>query len=245
MLQFIVLCIKNFGFLSGISVYIQIKITKSGRIYLPGLKHPVYLRPDTSDVHTFREIFLRQEYDISFSGTPQVIIDAGANIGFTTLFFTKRYPTAKIFSLEPDSENFKILKNNTRVYKNITSIQAALWNKKGTIEIKDKGYGVRGFMAEEGAAGSITSLPSTTMDDLMQEHTISSIDILKIDIEGSENEVFSSGAEKWLPVTKCLIIELHDRMKPGCSKAVFKALSVYNFEMEIKGENLVFVNKDY
>ena len=66
----------------------------------------------------------------------------------------------------------------------------------------------------------------------------------KMDIEGSEREVFSIDAEHWLPITKCIIIELHDRMKDGCSTAVFKALSQFNFECTIKGENLVFINKD-
>ncbi len=245
MFNFIQQCVRNFGFFPGLIIYLRIKILKSNKFFIPGLKHPIYLRPRTSDVHTFREIFLRNEYSISVPGKTQVIIDAGANIGFTTLFFTKRYPAAKILSLEPDRDNFELLKKNTSHYTNITPIQSALWNKEGFIEVTDKGYGVRGFMVEESPSSeSDNSMPSTTMAALLTKFSITSIDILKMDIEGSEKEVFSLDIEKWLPITKCLVIELHDRMKPGSSQAVFKALANYNFECSIRGENLVFINKD-
>ena len=68
------------------------------------------------------------------------------------------------------------------------------------------------------------------------------IDILKIDIEGSEKEVFQHGYADWLPKIKVLIIELHDRMVPGASAAVFSAINQYDFSVDIKGENLVFTN---
>lgn len=247
MFWFLNQCVKRFGIFSGLIIYLHIKILKTGKISIPGLNQPVYFRPKSSDVHTFREIFLREEYAINHNDnfTPKIIIDAGANIGFTSLFFAKRYPTVRIISLEPDQKNFELLKKNTLGYQNITPIQAALWNKKGTIEIMDRGYGVRGFMVENSISiNTVFSMPSTTLAELILEFKIQKIDILKMDIEGSEKEVFSVDTEKWLPITKCLVIELHDRMKPGCSQAVFNALSHYNFECSIKGENLVFVNKD-
>lgn len=247
MFWFLNQCVKRFGIFSGLTVYLHIKIFKTGKISIPGLNQPVYFRPKSSDVHTFREIFLREEYAIKLPDNviPKIIIDAGANIGFTTLFFAKCYPTARIISLEPDQKNFELLKKNTLGYPNITPILAALWNKKGTIEIMDRGYGVRGFMVENSnSTNTVASMSSTTLAELILEYKIQTIDILKMDIEGSEKEVFSVDTEKWLPITKCLVIELHDRMKPGCSQAVFNALSHYNFECSIKGENLVFVKKD-
>lgn len=243
---FLIQCISRFGLCHGVLIYFQIKILNAGKIMLPGHKHPCYFRPNSGDINTFREIFLREEYAIELPNnfSPINVIDAGANIGFTTLFLAKQYPTANIISLEPDQKNFELLKQNTSRYENISPIQVALWDKSGFIEVKDNGYGVRGFMIEEGTENSITAMPSTTLAELVNQFKLVSIDILKIDIEGSEKEVFSSGSEKWLHITKCIIIELHDRMKPGCSQAVFKALSLYNFECSIKGENLVFINRD-
>ena len=76
----------------------------------------------------------------------------------------------------------------------------------------------------------------------MIEYNFPKIDILKLDIEGSEKELFETNFEDWLPKTKILIIELHDAMKTGCSKSVFNAISKYDFSFSIKGENIIFTN---
>jgi FkbM family methyltransferase len=241
MLRFFIQCIKNFG-IAGILVYLKIKLNQTSRISIPGLKFPITMRPQRTDNITFREIFIKKEYDIQLPSTidPTVIIDAGANIGFTTVFFANRYPNARVFSIEPDSENFQYLIANTKHYKNITPIKSAVWNKKEMIQVVDHGYGERGFMIEKNEGKN--TLQAISFDDLMDQYQIKHIDILKIDIEGSEKEVFTENYERWLPVTKCLVIELHDRMKKGCSKAVFDAVSKYDFAFAIKGENLVFTN---
>ena len=87
-------------------------------------------------------------------------------------------------------------------------------------------------------------IEAITFTDLVKDFNLSTIDILKIDIEGSEKEVFSEGYEPWLKKTKCLIIEVHDGLKKGCSKSVFKATTYFNFSFKRSGENLVFVNDD-
>jgi hypothetical protein len=78
----------------------------------------------------------------------------------------------------------------------------------------------------------------------MREQNWNSIDILKVDIEGSEKEVFELNYENWLPKCKAIVIELHDNMKQGTSKSVFKAISQYNFSFEMQDENLIFINLD-
>ena len=69
------------------------------------------------------------------------------------------------------------------------------------------------------------------------------LDVVKLDIEGAEKEVFRAGFESWLPKTRLLIVELHDRMVPGCSKSLFDAVSKYDFDCETRWENLIFYNK--
>ncbi len=129
---------------------------------------------------------------------------------------------------------------NAKPYPNITPVQSALWNRREVIHVEDRGYGQRGFMIDRDGKG--ITLQAASIADLMQEYKLPHIDILKMDIEGSEKEVFEEGYSHWLPRTKCLIVELHDRMKPGCSKALFKALVQYDFSMSIRGENLIFTN---
>ncbi|QOI98462.1 MAG: FkbM family methyltransferase [Flammeovirgaceae bacterium] len=244
MFWFLSKCIQKFGVAGGLSVYVQIKILRQPVIKLPGYRQPIHYRPGTADLTTFREIFLREEYnlDLPASIKPKTIIDVGANIGFTSLFFSRHHPDATIYSLEPEPGNFKLLQKNVEGYSNITAMQAALWNENGTIGIEDHGYGLRGFMVEK-PSGKSQTMQALTLQSLIEQHNITSIDILKIDIEGSEKEVFS-GDTGWLRITKCLVIELHDRMKPGCSEAVFGALSRHHFSKRVKGENLVFINQE-
>jgi FkbM family methyltransferase len=244
MFRFFFQCIRRFG-IQGILVYLKIKLNRTSGIAIPGIRFPLTMRPGPMDRTTFREIFIRREYDIDLPSAikPTVIIDAGANIGFTSVFLANRYAGARIFSIEPDEANFNYLVKNVKHYPSVTPIQSALWSKKEMIQVVDRGYGDRGFMIEKNEENN--SLLAISLDDLLDQFQLKHIDILKMDIEGSEKEVFGAHYDRWLPVTKCLIIELHDRMKPGCSKAVFNAMARYDFSLSIKGENLVFVNNQY
>jgi FkbM family methyltransferase len=236
-------CLTAFGW-RGLIIYLKVRTRMTRSVSLPGIRHPFRLRPQRADGISFREIFLRRLYDLSLPQTiqPKVIIDGGANIGMTSIFFANRYPNARIISVEPDENNFTVLADNVRPYPQITPVKSAIWHKKEQIHVVDKGYGDRGFMIEKNAPGT-TVLEAMSLPDLLQAHGITQIDILKLDIEGSEKEVFSQNYESWLPYTRCLIIELHDRMKPGCSQTVFKALLAYDFSLSIQGDNLLFINE--
>lgn len=137
--------------------------------------------------------------------------------------------------MEPEESNFKLLCRNTEKVENISVIKAGLWKKKSKLKVKDIGLGKFGFIVEETEEEGIVaeSIPS-----LLEKYNINFIDILKIDIEGSEKEVFEENVE-WLKNVGILIIELHDRMKDGCSKTFFKALSLFDYKLSILGENIV------
>jgi FkbM family methyltransferase len=240
MLGMLINCIKHFG-PAGLLLYLRIKLKRTSPLPLPGYRHPIHLRNSKGDFISFREIFFKKEYALELPPAikPIVIIDTGANIGLTSVFFANRYPDAKIICIEPDTENFKCVVKNVSGYNNITPLNKALWHTTEMLSLANKGFGDRGFMIEEGNEKTTEGI---SLSAIMQQHGLSHIDILKIDIEGSEKEVFSAGYEHWLPKTKCLVIELHDRMKPGCSDSVFAAIANYDFSKSIKGENLVFIN---
>ena len=73
----------------------------------------------------------------------------------------------------------------------------------------------------------------------MTKFNIPYIDILKMDIEGAEKEIFEFGYANWIPKVKVMIVELHDRYKEGCSKAFFKTMGEYEFSSRIRGENII------
>jgi hypothetical protein len=79
-------------------------------------------------------------------------------------------------------------------------------------------------------------IPAVTINDVLAKIDLSRIDVLKVDIEGAEEEVFRS-SELWIDRVDAIIIELHDRHTPGCSGALFRATEDFDIETR-RGENL-------
>ncbi|MHA8066976.1 FkbM family methyltransferase [Aquirufa sp. ROCK2-A2] len=209
------------------------------------LLHPLWLRNHSSDFSVFYQIFLKHEYAINFAFEPKVILDCGANVGLASVYFKNRFPQSKIISIEPDRDNFDMLLQNTRGYSDVFCVKGAVWNKETNLIIKDQGIGSWGFMIEESSLQTNDSIKSYTIAQLMTQFGIDQIDILKIDIEGSEKELFESNFETWLPKTKVIIIELHDKMRAGSTRSFFNALSTFDYSLEMSGENLiVFLNQE-
>lgn len=187
-------------------------------ITIKGVEHPVILRLRTSDAEVFRETFLKKEYDYALPFPPRTIVDVGANCGMTSVFYANQYPEATIVAVEPEASNYAALIRNTSSYANIVPIRGALWSTDGQVEVFPpwsywKRWGKWGFRVREGHG-----CRALTLTTLMREFQIETIDILKIDVEGAEREIFSTC--DWMDKVRLLAIELHDREFPGCREAV-------------------------
>ncbi|MBF0183459.1 MAG: FkbM family methyltransferase, partial [Magnetococcales bacterium] len=110
--------------------------------------HPIWLRLHTTDISTYIQMFVNREYAMLLAKPPQVIIDAGANIGFSAIFFAQCYPEARILALEPAAANFALLERNTRPYPNITPLHRALWGSRTTLSLHDPGPGRAGLQTD-------------------------------------------------------------------------------------------------
>jgi FkbM family methyltransferase len=236
--------VREFGFIDGIKFYFQLKANKSVLLKSSEKKIEIFLRNNGTDKGIFGQVFIARQYQIPYSFEAKTIIDAGANIGMAALYFADRFPNATIVALEPDKENFKIAHKNTRHNERIKLEQKGIWNKNTFLEIVDTTASVDSFMVKEVESKTADSIEATTIDAIRQQEGWTTIDILKVDIEGAEKELFLSNYENWLPLTKVILIEIHDHMKKGSSKAVFHAISQYNFSFSMRHENLVFVNED-
>ncbi len=213
-------------------------------------KHPIYLRNNSSDVYVYRDIIENDEYNFTVKNEPEYIIDAGANIGLAAIYFANKYKNTKIIAIEPEESNFELLQRNIRNYTNIIAIKAALWNSSGEITLFDTGLGHWGFMTETtGAAlNTVTKnikhlTEAVTVEDIIRKFSINSIDIIKMDIEGSEKEVFESCAN-WIGKTKCVIVELHERMKKGCSKSFYKNIKSFD-QIGVYREDIYAAKNNY
>jgi FkbM family methyltransferase len=232
---------RHYGW-KGVAFVFQQKWTKKTLIrfnYPKAFRYPVYVRRDSSDFPVFESVLVQHCYDINCGFSPKIIFDCGANIGLTTVFYANRFPEATIIAVEPEAANFELLKKNTASYPNVYLYHAGLWNKETSLKIEDHGYGAWGFMVSEVPEGTPGAVKAVSIPELMRQQQCEKIDILKIDIEGSEKELFASNYETWLPKVTLLIVELHDRMREGAALSFFKAITKYNFRLAIKGENIV------
>ncbi|MFI5250965.1 MAG: FkbM family methyltransferase [Bacteroidota bacterium] len=238
--------INRFGLAAGMNLYIQ-RQKKTGEclLRLPGVLHPINLRCNTTDIPTFDQVFWHREYEFNLGFEPKVIIDCGANIGLASVFFKNKYPKAKIIAVEPEGSNANLLNRNTKPYNDIQCITAGIWNKPAHLSVSDEqGLGHWGYTVKEVPEGTPAAIKAVTIDTIMREFNLTEIDLLKIDIEGSEKELFDSNYESWLPKTKVIMIELHDRMRKGCSKALFTAVMKYDFSVRSFGENIICMKYD-
>ncbi len=206
------------------------------------IRFPFYLRCLTSDIPAYDQVYVSREYDFAVSRHPKVIMDAGANIGLASIYFANRYPDSQIIAVEPEASNFELLKTNVTPYRNVIPLQAALWNKDEEINLVDPGMGKWGFMtqardgSEEVQGVTVHKTRGLTVDTIMRKQKIERIDILKIDIEGSEREVFSNSSP-WIEKVDALIIELHERIKPGCCHNFYTASKGFD-DQWMQGENV-------
>jgi FkbM family methyltransferase len=226
--------VRRFGWGPGRVAYLDIAGSERGvvGVTVAGLRAPVAIRRTTSDVSTFEQVFVAEEYEIPLGFEPATIIDAGANIGLVSALFASRYPGAQIVAIEPDADNYAMLERNTRAYPNVTAVRAALWSRAGALRIANPGDEPWAFRIEEAAGGGITAV---TVEDVLGILGTERLDVLKMDIEGAEGKVMAHSAG-WIDRVRMLIVELHD---DEAASAFFQAIEGHGFDISQRSENVV------
>ncbi len=216
-------------------------------IQVPDIKYPIRARLRTSDLSVIDQVLIIKEYACEFADPPKVIVDGGANIGLTSVFYANRFPRAKILAVEPEYSNFALLEQNTKPYRNVTAIRAALWSENGEVTLVDPGKRHYGFqtMGEPSLLAGINcgNVPAITVEKLIEDYALDYIDLLKLDIEGSERELFKEPSA-WIKKVGAMAIELHDRMRPGCSENFIAASKEFKTVCQ-KGETLFVAREKF
>jgi FkbM family methyltransferase len=226
-----------------------LKAPKLVEVSAPGIKHPVFLRLKTTDIELYGKIFADREYRFEAIRKPKVIVDAGANIGLASVFFANAFPEATIIAIEPEDSNFALLKINVAAYPKVIPVQAALWCENALINLThpesngewDK-WAFRTQRSEERSKNKVFhQIQGMTVDKIMRNHGIDFIDVLKVDIEGAEKEVFAD-TSNWIDKVGAVTIELHENWDLGCNRNFFKATNSFPIAWK-QGEN-VFVARE-
>ncbi|MEC4816573.1 MAG: FkbM family methyltransferase, partial [Scytonema sp. PMC 1069.18] len=219
--------------LSQIGIYLKYQPIQ---LKVKGYTHPIYMRYGTSDAAIFHQIFIFQEYScLDDLNEPKNIIDAGANVGYSSIYFLNKYPEAHIIAIEPDQENFKICQKNLSGYKErVSVIQAGLWSHITALKVcNEESREKCSIQVKECQEGETPDIYAIDIDSLLKKYNLTTIDLLKIDIEGSEIVVFSKNHQNWLTKVKNIVIELHGK---ECEQEFFKALSMYDYDLSTYGE---------
>lgn len=170
------------------------------------VNRPIYLRKWGSDSLTFEEVFINQVYRpvVEHVSSCRSMIDLGANIGLASVYLSSHFG-CRCFCIEPNPDTFRILKMNFAT-TDAQLLNAAVWNSATTLraECKDSHFSMSTVSPD--GNGSIPGLPPA---EIIRRSGFETVDLLKIDIEGAEVQVFQ-GDLSWLQRVGAIAIEFHD-----------------------------------
>ena len=158
------------------------------------------------------------EYFIPNEG--DTVVDVGAHIGLYTLIAAKKVgPSGKVIAIEPDPENFKILKKNIllNLLMNVEALQCAVYSTKEKVKLFlpeiEGGRTIFNTVMQDRARTSTENfieVEANTLDNILESINITEVNWIKIDVEGAELEVLK-GAVNTLSSNKniSLVIEIH------------------------------------
>jgi FkbM family methyltransferase len=216
-----------------------------------------YVRPQSSDTEVIGQIFVDSAFDISrlrrFSdledflrrarstGKRPLIIDGGANIGATSVYFSEQCQDAFIVAIEPEASNFQLLVENTKGMP-VLPLPCALAASPRRVRVVDVGEGYWGFQTRLVGDDDVSEddVSCITINEIFAAHQTDCFPfIVKIDIEGGEKELFQQHTD-WIEKTPLIIIELHDWLLPGQGVALPFLRSIGQFDRDFvqSGEHI-------
>lgn len=190
-------------------------------VYVSSIRRTVCLR--AADMGTFSEIFIKQHYAFDLlqahaaavqeharRTSNKLIIDCGANIGLSVLWFHHLFSEAAIYAIEPVAANIAILEKNVIGLPNVHILSGAVWNERATMAVEYDEHNPPAARLTRTGPPFVRCYP---ISEIIEMAGGADPLIVKIDIEGAEAEMFSSNTE-WVSRTGLIIIEPHDWMLP-------------------------------
>jgi FkbM family methyltransferase len=211
----------------------------------------IHLRNSGSDFQVFEQIFYREEYNSLCLAAadnkvdPEIIVDAGANIGLTSIYFLQKFPRATLYAIEPMPENIAALQKNVASQQGkdrFRLYEGALWKSAAALSVDYTfGDGQEWSRAVKENGPTEGNIAGATIEALMTHWNLPHIDILKMDIEGAEAVIFKNTAScRFLEKVKIIGIEIHDHNE-GRHKIV-GILKHYGFIVFQNGETTIGYN---
>jgi FkbM family methyltransferase len=171
-------------------------------------------RAGTSDVDVFTQILVDREYRcLDAVENAGLVVDCGANVGYSAAYFLTRFPEAFVVAVEPDPGNFEMLVRNLAPYEGrARPMHTGVWSHPAGLAISEEKFGDGREWAvrvREARAGERPVMMATDIATLLAGSGYSRISILKVDVEGAEQVIFAGRPGAWLDLVDNLVIELH------------------------------------
>lgn len=216
------------------------------------------IRPQDSDLFVIAQVFGWNEYDLGVDrrnsvarlisaekklGNVPIIVDGGANVGYSALYFAETYPEATILAVEADIETYRILQHNCAGYNRIKPIHAALWSHDHGVELSRSKLSSWSHRVDDRVGSE--RIPSLRLDQVLTSIPRSRLIILKLDIEGAEREVCKASCQD-VRNAPCVLVEPHDLQFPGAASLapLYSAVAGKNVDTLLIGENLLLFDVD-
>lgn len=210
------------------------------------------VRPCDSDLFVIGQIFGKQEYNLGryenrlrtlcknwiVEGYKPVIIDVGANVGYSAIYFAEKFPEATVLAIEADQETYKLMLRNIEGIQNVTPLNVAVWSHEDGVDFSSSNELGSWAGRVGGGQGIVPSMllrnTFTTIPNAMPL-------IIKLDVEGAEKEI-AEEARDLLADVPCILVEPHDFMLPGSGvlSPMFEALSGRKIDTILGEEVIMF-----
>lgn len=247
--------VRAFG-LAGLGLLLRVRrFERAGNAEPAPLAVPtigkIWLRAQAHDQSIFQQVWVKREYDIpgiapthwaalwsAYEAAERpVILDAGAHVGMSVLWWKRLFPRAHVVAVEPSVANLALLRRNLEGVDGVTVLHAALAGQEGRLRLDAPASGSAATHVHADGRGD--DVAATTVGHIMASLGADELLIAKIDIEGSEAQVFA-GDLAWMDRTRALVIETHDWLWPGqaTSRNVWAAVGARHFDTIHAGENV-------
>lgn len=213
---------------------------------------------DHIDSITADQVFTDSDYELRFLSRYQeliafyeralsrhkipLIIDCGANIGCSAVFFAREFPAAKLVAVEPEQKNFEMIRQNCKSLNNVILVNKAVGSANGSVTIADPNVDNNAFRMARDPSGK-GDIQVTSIDSLLSDYDDYVPFIIKIDIEGFEEDLFSANTG-WLDKFPLMIIETHDWLLPGQANSgnLLRVISATNRDFVHRSANVFSIS---